>query len=202
MSTNRFILLLVTLSLIAILVAANWSIKLPLSFLGMQTRSLPLGIWLLVGLTTGIVTSSILQSLNYFLRILESRKSDRLPKRPPSRPPLYNNPPKDSHRASPQNKDWDSDWQAEPPQESEDWDFDEDSEDPPPPEPNSKNVSGSVYSYSYRQPENTSVGKSEAVREANYRVINPPNRPYPEDPADEDDWGFDLDNEESDRDRR
>jgi uncharacterized integral membrane protein len=194
-SPNRFILLLVTLSLLAILVASNWSVGLSLSFLGMQTRSLPLGIWLLLGFTIGLAISLVLQ----FLKLPEPKKSDRPPKQKAA--PRNYKPPQT-------NDDDDSDWEAEPPPKSEEWDFDEEEfpQDRNNPnsasdyeverEPTSQNVSGSVYSYSYRQPQDTGAGRSEAVREANYRVIDPPSR---ETPADEDDWGFDFDEEESDR---
>ncbi len=44
-----------------------------------------------------------------------------------------------------------------------------------PQSPTSEYRSGTIYSYSYRKPENTGVGISESVNDAEYRVIIPPN---------------------------
>ncbi len=44
-----------------------------------------------------------------------------------------------------------------------------------PKSPTSEYHSGTIYSYSYRKPENTGVGISESVNDAEYRVIIPPN---------------------------
>lgn len=44
-----------------------------------------------------------------------------------------------------------------------------------PKSPTSEYRSGTIYSYSYRKPENTGVGISESVNDAEYRVIIPPN---------------------------
>lgn len=40
--------------------------------------------------------------------------------------------------------------------------------------PKSESWSGSVYSYGYREPENTGVGKTESIYDADFRVIVPP----------------------------
>ncbi len=61
-------------------------------------------------------------------------------------------------------------------------------------EPKTASKSGSVYSYSYREPSESGVGKTEAVYDANYRVITPPYQKPPE-PEDDDDWGFEDDEE-------
>ncbi|MBW4519331.1 MAG: hypothetical protein KME16_06465 [Scytolyngbya sp. HA4215-MV1] len=58
-------------------------------------------------------------------------------------------------------------------------------------EPKSSSRSGSVYSYSYREPGSTGVGKTESVVDADYRVIVPPYRNLDEDE--------DLDDERDDR---
>jgi hypothetical protein len=65
-------------------------------------------------------------------------------------------------------------------------------------EPKSTYKSGSVYSYSYKEPKNSGVGKTESVYDADYRVITPPYRPQNQtqnqknNPPqnDDDDWGF------------
>lgn len=70
-------------------------------------------------------------------------------------------------------------------------------------EPKSASRSGSVYSYSYREPRNSGVGKTEAVYDASYRVITPPYQepePVRKTNQDEDDWGFEDEDDEFDKD--
>jgi uncharacterized integral membrane protein len=77
-------------------------------------------------------------------------------------------------------------------------------------EPTSGYHSGSVYSYSYKNPSDSAVGKTESVYDAEYRVITPPYRPLdteeednipdspptnPQNKDDNDDWGFDDDDD-------
>ncbi len=63
-------------------------------------------------------------------------------------------------------------------------------------EPKTHSQSGSVYSYSYREPSESGVGKAEAVYDANYRVITPPYEKAVEpEEDDEEDWGFEDDEE-------
>lgn len=204
MSSNRFIALLVILSIIAILVTSNWSVALPLAFLGTQTRSLPLGIWLLLSFSIGLGVTLILQ----LLRLPEARQTDFSPQKSPRR---SDRSPKSSRPQPPPTYNEEDDWEAEPPPKSEEWDFEPEGEEIQDRvgsysdsyevnrEPTAKNVSGSVYSYSYRQPQDSGFDRSEAVRDASYRVINPPSREPIETAADDDDWGFDFDDEESDR---
>jgi hypothetical protein len=79
-----------------------------------------------------------------------------------------------------------------------------------PQEPRSRSQSGSVYSYSYRDPNEATVGKPEDVYDAEYRVITPPYRPLdePSVPDDaiapnEEDWGDEDDYGDEDyKDRR
>jgi uncharacterized integral membrane protein len=49
-----------------------------------------------------------------------------------------------------------------------------------PKSPTSEYRSGTIYSYSYRKPENTGVGITESVNDAEYRVIIPPNSEHEE----------------------
>jgi hypothetical protein len=78
-------------------------------------------------------------------------------------------------------------------------------------DPKTSYQSGSVYSYSYREPSDSGVGKTEAVYDADYRVIIPPARsldeldsePAPSQDSDEEDWELDDEfEEEGDRPRR
>lgn len=62
-------------------------------------------------------------------------------------------------------------------------------------EPKTASRSGSVYSYSYREPKDTAVNKTEQVYDANYRVIRPPYKKNADKKTEEDDseedwiWG-------------
>ncbi len=78
-------------------------------------------------------------------------------------------------------------------------------------EPKSKSWAGSVYSYGYRDPNQSGVGQTESVYDADYRVIVPPQDAIPkpgggEIPKNpsveaEDDWGLDEDDLLEDDDR-
>jgi hypothetical protein len=71
------------------------------------------------------------------------------------------------------------------------------------PEPKTRYQAGSVYSYGYRDPSNSGVGRTESVYDADFRVITPPYRPDPEEvPATEDeDWDFEEAEDDRDRSR-
>ncbi|MBD2071713.1 hypothetical protein H6F93_30045 [Leptolyngbya sp. FACHB-671] len=111
------------------------------------------------------------------------------------------------------------------PEEREEWEDWEEEPDAPPPspaqpqqtdyevrrDPKTSYQSGSVYSYSYREPSDSGVGKTESVYDADYRVIIPParsldeldNEPASRQDLDEEDWDFEDDFEdEGDRPRR
>lgn len=67
-------------------------------------------------------------------------------------------------------------------------------------EPRRPDPNNSVYSYSYRESKKSQsgIGKTDAVYDANYRVITPPYRQpsppedYLDEDEDEEDWGFDF----------
>ncbi|HLO52189.1 MAG TPA: hypothetical protein VK211_27565 [Kamptonema sp.] len=105
-----------------------------------------------------------------------------------------------------QNDDWGDEAEQVPPSRKEDiaenpsnYEFRQ--------EPKTQSWLGSVYSFGYREPQNTGVGKTESVYDANFRVITPPSIPTPqsneaEKPRnnDDDDWGLGEDDElEDDR---
>lgn len=64
-------------------------------------------------------------------------------------------------------------------------------------QPKSSSRSGSVYSYSYREPSNSGVGKTESIYDADYRVLTPPyqqaNATENEDDWGDEDWGVEDD---------
>ncbi|HEY9741433.1 MAG TPA: LapA family protein [Coleofasciculaceae cyanobacterium] len=66
-------------------------------------------------------------------------------------------------------------------------------------EPKTGSQTGSVYSYSYRESQESGVGKADAVYDADYRLIRPPYQSPPE-PEEDDDWGFEDDDEFDDQD--
>ncbi|WP_347566421.1 LapA family protein [Scytonema sp. UIC 10036] len=68
-------------------------------------------------------------------------------------------------------------------------------------EPKDKPKTDSSYSYSYREPKNSGVGKTESVYDADYRVIIPPYQPPKPEPAEEDEWGF-LDDDDAEDEKR
>lgn len=121
-----------------------------------------------------------------------------------SSPPKTNSPPNDDVN------DWESD-------RSDDWDFEADEQniqDTPKSgtqdtvrdntnyevntEPKNSSRSGSVYSYSYREPKNSAVGRTESVYDADYRVLTPPFRQNTSE--DDEDWGFEDDDDWLDED--
>lgn len=209
----RIILLLVILGGLTLLLVQNWSPVLPLVFLGVATPALPLAAWILISLAAGASTSLaiafLLQLTNYFSQPKSSNQ--RQAQTPPktaaytaSSAPPKTPPPPQSDRAV-------DDWQESA---DEDWDFGEnaDEQDSPPQEnvqdPRSYEVSsepkssyriGSVYSYSYREPSDSGVGRTESVYDADYRVLTPPyTEPKKVPEQEEEDWGFDdeLEDEE------
>jgi hypothetical protein len=217
------LLLLLVLAIVALLAVFNWSIALPIAFLGMKTQALPVGLWIGLSILAGFATSLLLQFLNYLQsRSLTARVSQRV-----EEPIRYRQQTSDRRQQQSytppadetSNNDDESDWET-PSDNDEDWDFEEEAETPSdraasPKEnrtastkesftdrevrqaPTSSNNSSSSYSYSYRQPEDSSVGKTESVYDVNYRVINSPyeqsDRQELVEDNDDEDWGFEDD---------
>lgn len=215
----RLFLLLVLLGGLSLLLAQNWSPILPLVFLGMTTQALPLAVWILISVVAGAFTSLLIAGLfklsNYFVRA-SSPQSRRTPvaaqrseaPRTTARP----SQPDTNSASSKPDDDWDANTTTD------DWDFEEADAMPRSasqrPEGSfgdsvqedtvkgSKNYAAShesntvsqpgAYSYSYREPSNSGVGKTESVYDANYRVIKPPHQQINTD-QDGDDWGFEDD---------
>lgn len=224
MAVIRLILLVAVLGGLTLLLVQNWSPVLPLVFLGMRTQPLPLAMWILFSTAAGASTSVLITVLfklsNYFGRQRQTpfrsrASSPRAANRrveqtnPPYTPPPPASKTKDADRE--EFDDWETNSNAD-----DDWNFDEKPKQAANPnlktepfrdsqtyerqqEPQSSSQSGSVYSYSYRQPKNTAVGKTESVYDADYRVIIPPYQPPTNnqtDNADDDDWSFFEDDDE------
>ena len=221
MPVIRTLLLLVVLAGLALFAVQNLSTVLPITFLGMKTQALPLAVWIIIAIALGFFTSIFLQLLSYLQRrplLARIRQLETEPLRPSakksessetaSRQKSYATPAQETPTTNEA-----SDWEVPEPEADEDWDFDE--EEAPETtsskpavdrdstnyetrqEPKTSKQSGSAYSYSYREPKDSGVGRTEAVYDANYRVITPPHhqtRPQEE----EEDWGFEDDEEEED----
>ncbi|AFZ25935.1 hypothetical protein Cylst_3817 [Cylindrospermum stagnale PCC 7417] len=220
MAVIRLILLVAVLGGLTLLLAQNWSPVLPLVFLGMRTQPLPLALWILFSTAAGAFTSILITTLFKLSNLFAGQPDKTPPKSAPTSPrhsadrrkeptPSPASPPppsgKTKHSTSQEFDDW------ETPNQNDDWDFEEQPEQAPTDiaeerqrAPKSSSQSGSVYSYSYQEPKNTAVGKTESVYDADYRVIIPPYQPPTTNQADNDDWDFfdDDDFEDEDQDAR
>jgi hypothetical protein len=184
-------------------------------FLGMKTRALPLALWILMSVGAGAFTSLLITGL-FKLSTLFARS---LPRERRNVGGSSSTQPKEAHHtaASTSKSDTDStstdavdDWNSN---STDDWNWEEDTDKTrdfnsqkdvrdsrtyeASTEPKSGFRSGSVYSYSYRDPSNSGVGKTESVYDADYRVITPPYQQKNTDGEDKDeDWGFELDEDD------
>ncbi|MES1022594.1 LapA family protein [Gloeocapsa sp. BRSZ] len=215
MPVLRLLLLLVVLGGLTLLLLQNWSPVLPLVFLGGRSQALPLAVWILLSIAAGALSALLIAGLfktsNYFAQSRVKRRSigDRTPPRPNQRTVKqeYTTAASATYSSAASTTtdptdDWNSDNSTD-----EDWNFEE---NPTPgnfppettinnsktyevsPDSSRTNSSSSVYSYSSSEPRNTSVGKTESVYDADYRVITPPygSRNPTED---DEDWGFEDD---------
>lgn len=233
-----YILLLVLILGGLIVFALQNSSPVVLTFLGVKTIGLPLGFSILAAIGAGFLTALIIfglfqlsdyfssQSLRERIRQLEAEKSRNRWQRSTT------NPASESTSYSTQNNaaQWettaptDRDYVTQQEQEEQAEETVRDNPNyqvysPPntsyerPQEPTTRSQSGSVYSYSYQNPKNSSVGKRESVYDAEYRIITPPYRspepnvtendadweaPKNKNNDDDEDWGFDDDEEEFD----
>lgn len=228
MAANRLIILLAVIGTLTILLLQNLSPVLPLIFLGMKSKPLPLAIWIILSIATGALTSWLITSLYQLSNYLGSPKQTA-PSRSNSRASRVrqntrqeakfntHTAPKTSQKQDSKTQAIEDDWDDN--SANDDWDFDESpvdqrrqsSQNQPqkdsrdyerPQQKTSGNQSDSTYSYSSREPKNTGVGKTESVYDADYRVIIPPYTPSPEsqqtDDDDDDDDWSFFDEEEDD----
>ncbi|OUL36397.1 hypothetical protein BV372_07665 [Nostoc sp. T09] len=225
MTVIRLILLVAILGGLTLLLTQNWSPVISLVFLGMRTQPLPLAMWMLLATTAGALTSLFITTLfklsTYFGGQQRQTRSKaaasprtKTTYRPQSTPPPSSPPPasKTENTSSDAFDDWNTNTQDD------DWNFDEKPQEASQTrqqtqdfadsktyerqqQPQSSSQSGSVYSYNYREPKNTAVGKTESIYDADYRVIIPPYQPPTTNQADDDDdWGF-FDDEDSEDER-
>ena len=185
----RLTISLVLLGGLILLFIQNLSPVLPLVFLGMRTYPLPLAFWILISTATGALTSVLMNNLVKLANNPGKRSQAAGTTRPQARtssrevpPPPRNTPPTSSSSTGSSRYEPVDDWGTH--RNLDDWD------EVAQPETKSSSTSGSGYSYGYPNPENTSVGKTESVYDADYRVIIPPYVPPTEESPDEDDWDF------------
>lgn len=222
MPVIRIFLLLLVVGGLGLFAADNLSPLLSVSFLGMNSRALPLAVWIGCAIAAGAITSFLLQLLSSIPRGY-SRSSFAEPEeveeeQPQTRqgtwqnrqtqPPPANNSsqipynPPSPPPVTPKNK-LASDWEETV---GENWDLDEEprastrsnpESDRPsyetPQEPKTRSQTGSVYSWSYRESSEPGVGKTDVVYDANYRVITPPSQPTTKPEEEDEDWGFEDD---------
>lgn len=191
MDVIRLIILVTTILGLIIILVQNFGRSLPLVFLGMQSQSLPLGLWVLLSIIAGVFTSLVITRLLKFATNLNLQEQQSIPKSPPTTAQRVkqNTPPPSSPPQTPASQFNDQDdWNTN--QDQDDWDDGENYESVPKTSPTSNSRTSSVYSYSSQEPKNTAVGKTEAIYDADYRVIIPPYKEPIKDQADDDDWDF------------
>jgi cytoskeletal protein RodZ len=196
----------------------------------MRSQALPLAIWILFSGAAGAFTSLLIASLLNLSSFFAAQKpqtrlkspgnytkaSNRVPREEPA--PRKQAPTSTTREEQPKTSEGLDDWETGN-TTNDDWDFDEDTSTTTSrntqvqdskvyerqQEPTTGSKSGSVYSYSYQEPKNSGVGKTESVYDADYRVIVPPHQPStPKRADDDDDWGFldDDDFENTDKPKR
>lgn len=226
MAVIRLILLVAVLGILTLLLVQNWSPVLPLVFLGTRTLPLPLAMWIVFSTAAGVFTSLLITILLNIPIDFGGQEEERqrpfksTATSPRGKAAFREEPFSKPSRATGATGKTDSatsnrfdDWDTND-SRTDDWDFDS---APPEPrtsgpqttyerqqEPQSSSKSGSVYSYNYRDPKNTAVGKTESVYDADYRVIRPPlQQPttnQDENQPDDDDWKFFEDDDLEDED--
>lgn len=208
----RIVLLLIFVGGLALFALSNLSPVISLVFLGVPTLALPLAGWIAIAIASGFLTSFVLQFL--FLLVGSSTPRSQEPpeaprqtasfrrdyEEPVSSQQSYTPPPPPRTSSA-------SDWEEA---NTKNWDFEPrvgDTSDPQPEQtvqgkstdnetqPPPTNTPYSVYSFSYREQskKQDGVGKADAIYDANYRVIRPPNQPAQSN--DEEDWGFEDDDD-------
>ncbi len=172
----RFLLLLAIAGFLIVFTLSNWAVPMQLVFLGIRSPAIPVSIWVLGAIASGIVTTLVITAL-FGLTGFTARRSIRRPNRtePRSSGYSYTEPPTSRTK---------SDWE----EDASDW-FDDSGDDwtsPPrdqprrtdfeaPQAPKSGSRSGSTYSYRYRESDPPEPKRSDVV-DADYRVIVPPSR--------------------------
>lgn len=212
----RSLFLFSIVAILGLFIIQNLGTVLPLVIFGVKTPALPLGVWVLTGLTLGFISSLCLQLPTALIstpKRQEKFQDDRedfeemeLPPRqtrqdPQARqtPQTAYTPPEISRDLSDWDLDYSDDWQdaePSPPPRAVAKPEPKTSPEPPkkPPEPRPS----ATYSNAVGDEGKSGAGKTEAVYDANYRVINAPFSPPPEvAKQQEEDWGLEEEDDDS-----
>lgn len=228
--TTRLVIVLLILVGLTLVALQNLSPLLSLTFLGMKTVALPLAAWIIAAIAAGFLTSLILSLLfqlsNYLaekelrttrktlrdaqlrIRQLEAVRSDASWQRSDTVASSY----KTAEEEPASDDDFEDEEEEEPIDDTPSYQdtFRERTTYERYQEPKTSYQSGSVYSYGYRDPSNSGVGKTESIYDADYRVINPPRQETKKTESDwgqknntdDEDWGFDDDDADDKKPRR
>uniref|UniRef100_B8HRI0 Lipopolysaccharide assembly protein A domain-containing protein n=1 Tax=Cyanothece sp. (strain PCC 7425 / ATCC 29141) TaxID=395961 RepID=B8HRI0_CYAP4 len=184
----RLVLLLVVVVGLAALTLQNLTPQLSLVFLGVRSLPLPLGYLVLAAIVAGLSTGLLLLALLRLHRYLiwrEFERSEPMDSTPPETPPAWNQPrsapPPPRSTSPPPGREYEGVDQSN--YLRDDWSYETAQT------PRSTSQAGSSYSYSYRdsrksEPEESTGTPRKSVYDADYRVINPPQKPQ------EEDYGF------------
>ena len=226
MFNMRSLLLFSLIAVLGLFIVQNLSTVLPLIVFGVKTSALPLGVWVLVAIGLGFVSSLFLQLPSSFSSShprqpqgenqRESYQED-LVEEPINRNQVYGRRPyQNEKRSNPEISsdisDWDldfgDDWQEEarpsnaPPKATAPAPEPKQSPVAPPRTPapygagNQSKSEGSKAEGDKAEVGKSGVGRTEAVYDANYRVINAPFSPPPKvAKAQEEDWGLEEDDD-------
>ncbi|MCL1470475.1 lipopolysaccharide assembly protein LapA domain-containing protein [Argonema antarcticum] len=231
---SRLVLLLIFLLGLTLFALSNLS-PVVLMFLGAKSLPLPLGVWVMAALATGFFFSlllSLLFQLSNYLSEQQLQVAQRTLRSAESRIRTLEAESSRYRWQSPQSSSDGESRSYSTTQTSAEYDYLEKEDDEEGPiddtqegrdnvrnrttyeteqAPTSSSKTGSVYSYSYKEPKNSGVGKTESVYDAEYRVITPPYRGEPKKSendweynksGNDEDWGFEDDDEFDDEDDR
>ncbi|MEM8642096.1 MAG: hypothetical protein AAGG51_25280 [Cyanobacteria bacterium P01_G01_bin.54] len=167
-------LLLLIIATVTLLVMQNSTPALPLVLFGSSTIALPVGLWLLMSIGAGLITSLLIQGLTFRPVASSPQVAPRYRSRNPET--TARRPPKPDWE-QPTNADWD-----DPTEANEGWDIETPPEHPTTPQ------TRTVRTRQTRTPERPSP--ADGVVDADYRVIEPP-RTQPNEPNSRDEsWDF------------
>jgi uncharacterized integral membrane protein len=166
----KLLIITVFVGVLVIFVLQNTE-SIPLVLFGSTVATLPVGIWILLAILAGVLTSFVLQLFNQSpVQVPSRREPERVPSRRETKIrkdegrssiPNINNKQEQKTKESPQTKIQDNINKTIPETETVDNKQDNLKKD-------------TVYSYGYRKDKPKDVNKTDEVYDANYRVIIPP----------------------------
>lgn len=218
MPVIRLLLLLLILVGLAAFTLQNWAFQIPLVFLGKQTLVLPLSVWVLGAIAAGALTTLLFTGLFQLSNTLAAKRirsrvasASRMETEAAASRSSWEESGwgSSTNRSTSSQDEYSSSGgdrfsdesdlgeESDPVDRSYNTGYDSGYERDRtnyevPQEPTSSYRSGSSYSYSYKDPNSSGIGRSESVYDADYRVIIPPPQPL-EEP--EDDYGFEEDDD-------